>query len=237
MSYLETPFAVTYGDLAGDKPMEPRLALSWTLDPNLKYIDVKVRPGVQFHAGFGELTAEDFAWTYNRVIRTTNPDSLSGQAGEETALFTKVEVLDKYTARFNIATFDSRWLRYRMSNFEESLGINSKAAFDKYGAEGLKTIFVGTGPYMIKEWNNADRVVLEAIPNHWRQTAHVKSVTLLQVTEKAAMLAMLNTGQIVAAPVALKDIPGLLSKGSRRLPMAAWRSSSTSASQATTGRT
>ncbi len=213
MSYLETPFGVQYGDIAGDKPLEPRLALSWTLSPDLKYVDLKLRQGVPFHANFGEMTAEDVAWTYNRANRATNPDSISSQAGEMASTFGKSEVIDKYTVRLNFSTFDSRWLRFRLSNFEESLGINSKAAFDRVGAEGLKTVFVGTGPYMVKEWNNAEKVVLEAVPNHWRQTAHVKSVTYLQVAEKASILAMLNTGQVVAGPAALKDRPGLLAKG------------------------
>jgi len=80
-----------------------------------------------------------------------------------------------------------------------------------------KNVFVGTGPFFIKEWNNAERVVLEAVPNHWRKTAAVKNITMLQVQEKASVLAMLQTGQAAAGAAALKDRPGLLTKGFKEL--------------------
>lgn len=217
MSFLETPYRTVYGDLTGDKPLEDVLAVGWTLDPGLKFADLKLRQGVPFHGGWGEMTAEDFAFSLNDANRAVTPDSISGQAGELASNFAKIEALDKYTARINFSVYDARWLRFRISNFEESIGVTSKAVFDKHGVEGMRTIFVGTGPYMIKEWVVKDKTVLEAVPNHWRKTAAVKTITIIEVREAAARRAMLETGEVVASAPALKDWPALLEKGFKPL--------------------
>ncbi len=48
------------------------LAESWQLAPDLSGGTIRVRSGVQFHKGYGELTAQDMAWVYN----TSNPPSI-----------------------------------------------------------------------------------------------------------------------------------------------------------------
>lgn len=217
MSVLETPWRTVEGDLAGDKPLENVLAVGFTLDPALKYVDLKLRQGVPFHQGYGEMTAEDFAFSLNDANRAVTPESISGQAGELASTFGKIEVIDKYTARVNFSVFDSRWQRFRLSNFEESIGVTSKAVFDKFGAEGMRKVFVGTGPYEIKEWIETDKTVLEAVPNHWRKTASVKTITFIEVREAAVKRAMLETGQVVASTPALADWPALTQKGFKPL--------------------
>jgi peptide/nickel transport system substrate-binding protein len=53
----------------GVKPedFEPWLAESWTTSDDAKTWVFKLRPGVQFHKGFGEMTAEDVARTFIRA--------------------------------------------------------------------------------------------------------------------------------------------------------------------------
>ncbi|MBI4219654.1 MAG: hypothetical protein HY682_05870 [Chloroflexi bacterium] len=217
MSVFETPWRSVEGDLAGDKPLENVLATGFTLDPGLKFVDLKLRPGVPFHKGYGEMTADDFAFSLNDANRAVTPESISGQAGELASTFAKIETVDKYTARVNFSVFDSRWQRFRLSNFEESIGVTSKAVFDKLGAEGMRKEIIGTGPYEVKEWVETDKTILEAVPNHWRKTASVKTITFIEVREAAVMRAMLETGQVVASAPALTDWPTLTQKGMKPL--------------------
>jgi ABC-type transport system substrate-binding protein len=223
-SYVETLYKVKIGDMSGTQDLDPCLAIGYTLDPNLKYVDLKIRQGVQFHKGWGELTAEDVAFTFNDANRAVTPESISGQAGELAAMFLKLEVLDKYTVRAPFSVFDARWLRFRLSDFEESIGINPKAVFDKHGAEGMRNILIGTGPYQVNEWKEHDRVVLEAVPNHWRKTASVKTVTILEVREASAIKAMLETKEVAAGGAALKDWPDLIKKGFAKAEGTGWES-------------
>ncbi|MBI4221009.1 MAG: hypothetical protein HY682_12750, partial [Chloroflexi bacterium] len=56
--------AVWSDSTKSDLVAEPLLAESWTIDPTLKFMDFKIKKGVQFHGGWGEMTAEDVAWSY-----------------------------------------------------------------------------------------------------------------------------------------------------------------------------
>ena len=48
----------------------PMLAESWSLsDDNLSWT-FKIRKGIQFHQGFGELTAEDVLWSFDQIIES-----------------------------------------------------------------------------------------------------------------------------------------------------------------------
>jgi len=209
-SVLETLVKVNLADSSGTMPLDPALATGWTLDPGLEFVDFTIRQGVQFHDGWGELTAEDVVFSLNAANRATNPESISGQGGELAAMVANTEVIDTYTARVHFSVFDARWLRFRFSDFEESIGINSKAVFDTYGAEGMRDVIVGTGPYKAIESQEYDRAVLEAVPDHWRRTPSVQAVKIFQVLEPAAQLAMMQTGFIAAGRASLDHWPSLI---------------------------
>jgi len=212
-SYLETLFKVVIGDMSGVEEPQPCLATGWTLASDLSYVDLKIRQGVPFHKGWGDLSAADVAFSLNDANRSVTPESISGQAGELAAMFRELQVLDTYTVRAPFSVFDARWMRFRLGDFEESIGINPKAVFDQHGAEGMRSILVGTGPFEVKQWLEHDRLVLEAVPNHWRKTPSTKSVTILEVREASSRLAMLETGLVGATAVSLKDMPALIAKG------------------------
>src|SRR2546426_10096945 len=48
--------------------VEPDLAESWTRSPDGTVWTFKLKKGVQFHKGFGELTAEDVKFSFERQI-------------------------------------------------------------------------------------------------------------------------------------------------------------------------
>ena len=52
-----------------------RLATDWTVADDQTWVDFDIRRGVQFHNGYGEMTAEDVAWSFNNANPNTNPDS------------------------------------------------------------------------------------------------------------------------------------------------------------------
>ena len=49
-----------------------------------------VRQGVQFHKGWGELTAADMVWSINSVNAVTTPTSTHSNAGDSQARFSKL---------------------------------------------------------------------------------------------------------------------------------------------------
>jgi len=87
-------------------------------------------------------------------------------------------------------TKDARW--YTVLRDVE---LSSKKFFDAKGADFMNVNAVGTGPFKLKSMVADDNMVLEAVPNHWRETSNVATVKVLQVPEEAARIAMIKTGE------------------------------------------
>ena len=209
----ETLFRPVYGDILGAQPEDPVLALSYELDPNLKWLDFTLRQGVPFHDGWGEMTAEDVVFSFNDANRNTQPESIHGQAGDFAPLIKNMEILDTYKVRLNYENYDSRGIRHRFSTFWQTAAIVSKAVFDDKGAEGMRDLLIGTGPFTSDTWIQSDRIVMEAVQDHYRKTPSVAKITMLEVPEASARRAMLETGQVIMAAPALSDWNALVALG------------------------
>ncbi len=196
-----------------DGKVGPGIAESWDLAPDLSTFTWNIREGIQFHKGWGEVTADDVAWSTNSVNSNTNPDTVHDVAGDMSCCYGNTSVIDKYTAQTEIITFDSRAPGWLFTNLRDSYGISSKSVFDEHGKEGMRDIFVGTGPYQVIEWLQGDRLVLEAIPNHYRKTASVKNVRVVEVPEEASRIAMFESGQALITHVSLPNVARLEDAG------------------------
>jgi hypothetical protein len=63
-----TRFAIKDGKVTTAE-VEPDLAESWTLSPDGTVYTFKLKKGVQFHKGQGEMTAEDVKYSFERQIK------------------------------------------------------------------------------------------------------------------------------------------------------------------------
>lgn len=200
-----------FTDKAGN--VIPRLGLSWKLAPDTSTLDIVLQKGVQFHNGYGEMTAEDVAWTFQNANPTTNPKSVNDQAGEWRTMLKSVEALDPYTVRMNINTWQAHAIRHYLTPYYQSIGMHSKKVFEKLGADAMKADFTGTGPYRMVSWVKDDKAVLEALPAHWRKVAGVKDIRVISVPDVTVRKSMLETGEADITSVAVKDAPDLEKKG------------------------
>ena len=189
----------------------PLLATGFTLDSDLSGAVIDLRQGVQFHNGWGEMTAEDVVWTLNDANASITPESIHSQGGDFSALFAESTVVSEYSFDLRFKRYDVTWNTDFLSNWGESMTVCSKAHFDA-GADETETI--ETGPFKVVDWIRGDRMVLEAVPyEHWRITPEIKSLRIFQVPEVATQLAMLYTGQVAGGPAAPKNAVTLQEQG------------------------
>ena len=217
--YLFTILETLNGIKAGPGgPLDPQfdvpmLATSWKLDPGLKFMDFELRKGVQFHKGWGEMDAEDVAFSFNDANAVTQPESIHGQAGDFAPFIKIVKPTGKYSVRFEFITFYAIPFRYT-GTFYQSAGIVSKKVFDKLGVDGMRDTFIGTGPFQMVEYKKDTSIVAEAVENHWRKTPAVKTVRILDIPETSSRVAMLETAEAqIAGELPFKDIVRLEKKG------------------------
>jgi peptide/nickel transport system substrate-binding protein len=102
--------------------------------------------------------------------------------------------------------------------------IHSKKYVETVGEEGAERQPVGTGPWKFVEHVRGDRIVYEAMDNHWRAVPHFKRLVFLKVPEPATRMAMLRAGSVDVIEIGGEYVEELQKAGMRTLtmPNVAW---------------
>ena len=194
------------------------LATDWELtgDMPTPHGKITIRQGVKFHTqygDFGELTAEDVAWSMNDANATTTPESIHGQAGDFAGLWGEWTATDDYTVEFDFVSFDATWRDDYLNDSGQSFTVFSKRAYDEKGADWSRDHIVATGPYQPTLWERDSKLVIEAVDNHYLLTPKTKRITIHEVPEASTRAAMLKTGEVEIANVEPKDSPQFMDAG------------------------
>ena len=199
LSVVETLFKPVGTNIADNL-----LAESFEFDSDLTYVDVKVRQGVEFHKGFGPLTAEDVAWSTNDTNPNLSNELGSGQTSVTDGSGTWAgflgsnpsEALDDSTVRIRWENFDPRWDTCFFGQDGLGAGIVSKNAFTEMGEDWNNDNIVGTGPFEFTSWTRGDRTEYTALPSHWRQAAQIAKITRISVPDESVRIVMLQIGMV-----------------------------------------
>lgn len=147
-------------DMDLDK-LQPQLAESWDISEDKTEWTFHLRPGVKWHKGYGEVSAEDVKFSYDRQI----DPALGGVHGASFKDIESVEVIDPLTVKFTLknpnAFFHASALTPGFGRF-----IVSKKAVEELGDQfGFAPI--GSGPFEFAEYRPQDRVVLKAFDDYF----------------------------------------------------------------------
>lgn len=167
LTVTNTDLTIGYDLAAGYSVSEDGLTWQVTIRNDVKFTD-------------GEpLTAEDVAFTYNTVKETSSVNDFT--------MLDHAEAADDATVIFHMTRPFSIW-PYTMAE----VGILPEHAYDSatYGTEP-----VGSGRYILKQWDKGQQVILEANPDYYGEAPKMKQVTILFMEEDAAFLAA-QSGQV-----------------------------------------
>ncbi len=171
------------------------IANGWRVADDAQSITFSIRDGVQFHHGWGELTAEDVAWSFNDALREGNTNSRSGFVGEYQGSW---EAIDDNTVIMHVkdgATLSPVWLLETSNVWRNTLTATSKRAIDELGKEtgGIK---IGQGPFQMMEGAPDDFIEFEAVTEHYRKIPAIKSVRMVAIPEPATRVAAFVNGEV-----------------------------------------
>ncbi|MCL4488013.1 MAG: ABC transporter substrate-binding protein [Chloroflexi bacterium] len=134
----------------------PNLAKTWKVDPAAKTISLTLQQGVKFQDG------TDF----NAKVAKWNLDSIRNSTRTELKPVSSIDVVDDYTLRLNLSTFDNSIL----TNLGGPAGLMiSEAAFEKNGAAWAEKNPVGTGPFQLVSWQRDVKQVYKKFDGYWRK--------------------------------------------------------------------
>lgn len=166
---IQSTLTVTNADLT----IGLDLATDYTVSDDGLTWTVAIRDDVSFTDG-EPLTADDVAFTYNMVKEASSVNDFT--------MLDHAEAVDDTTVRFHMTRAFSIW-PYTMA----VVGIVPEHAYDgaTYGQNP-----VGSGRYILKQWDQGQQVLFEANPNYYGEPPKMQEVTILFMEEDAAYLAV-----------------------------------------------
>jgi peptide/nickel transport system substrate-binding protein len=166
---------------------EPALAVSWKAIDE-KTWEIKLREGVTFHDG-SPFTADDVVFSFARIPTILNSPSSFVFAVKP---IVQTDIVDPHTLRLHTAG-PVPLLPYNLT----SVAIVAK----KYG-DGMTTASfnslqtaIGTGPYRVTAFMVGDQATFQRNDSWWDRPPYWTTVSYRLVTDGAARIAMLRTGE------------------------------------------
>ncbi|PYN44216.1 MAG: hypothetical protein DMD95_11495 [Candidatus Rokuibacteriota bacterium] len=189
-----TPFWVLYAmhdALVKPMPgnlMTPSLAESWTVSPDQRAYEFKLREGLKFHNG-DPFTAEDVKFSFHR---TKGTKILKDKVRE-------ITVVDPYRVRFQLHEPFPDFMAFYGTLTTGAGWVVPKKYVEKVGDEGFKKHPIGLGPYRFVSHTLGVELVMEAFEGYWRKMPSVKRLVFKVVPDPTTRAAMLKRGEVDVA--------------------------------------
>ena len=189
-----TPFWVLYAmhdALVKPMPgnlMTPSLAESWTVSPDQRAYEFKLREGLKFHNG-DLFTAEDVKFSFHR---TKGAKILKEKVRE-------IAVVDPYRVRFQLYEPFPDFMAFYGTLATGAGWVVPKKHIEKVGDEAFKKHPIGLGPYRFVSHTVGVELVMEANEAYWRKVPSVKRLVFKVVPEPTTRAAMLKRGEVDVA--------------------------------------
>src|SRR5690625_946373 len=162
-------------------------------------IEFELKEGIQFHHGYGEMTAEDVKFSFERFIDEDNPSPYASDWGS----LDHVEVTGTYSGRIILT---EPYAPLLSSTLPWSPGsIISKAAYEERG-ERFALDPVGSGPYYWSQWNPNQELVLERFDDYYGEPPDFARLVIVPVLDPQIAEFSFDAGELDATEVSLDSI-------------------------------
>ncbi|MBA5800479.1 MULTISPECIES: ABC transporter substrate-binding protein [Rhizobium] len=172
--------------------VQPSLAESWTMSPDAKVWTFQLRKGVQFHKGYGEMTADDVKFTFDR-LRDTKEISANRVLFDNIA---DVKTDGPYKVTFTLSQPDPLFPIGPLSHYSASV-ISAKAYKEK-GKEAIEKDPIGTGPYQLEsvESDPSQGVKLKANADYFGGAPNIPNMQVMYIADTTARTLALLSGDV-----------------------------------------
>ncbi len=171
----------------------PELAEEWALEGGSAW-RFKLQQGVQFHKGWGEVTAQDVQFAFEEYIKD---DAVGGVRAPLRRGVNRVEAVNDHEVLIHLNQFDADLVNL-LSRAQPAVSIVSKAHYDSIGGDPdiNDEPLVGTGPYQFLEREQNVYFRYKRNENHRSIRPEFPELEFRYMNEASTRLAALLTKEI-----------------------------------------
>jgi peptide/nickel transport system substrate-binding protein/microcin C transport system substrate-binding protein len=178
---------------------EPALASAWSISKDGKTFEFTLRDGVKWHDG-KPLTVADVKFSFDAIMDPKDKYKTAHLKSYYENI-KSVEVVGTNKIKFHVGT-------PYFNNFTVAAGITvvPKHLYENPSKEQEKILnktLVGTGPYMLKEFDRSKRIVLTSNPNWWGRSApnmkgmhNFQTITMRFIQDSTISIRSIENGDI-----------------------------------------
>ena len=168
-----------------------------------RHIDFTLRKGIQFTGGFGELTAEDVKFSFERMADPKNESPYK----DDWAVLDRVEVKDPYSGTIVLKEpFAPLWT---ISLVRGSGSIVSKKAVEAAGGKFTTEPPATSGPYVLKEWQPKQKTILARNPDFYGPAPDFEEVHVFPIEDEKTAEIAFEAGELDYTDISLSSLPDL----------------------------
>jgi peptide/nickel transport system substrate-binding protein len=199
--------SLLYRDVEGN--YLPKLVKDWSVSEDSLVWTLNLREGVQFHHGYGEMTADDVIWSMQEYGAE---GSISPRASHLKRLWENpggwVRAVDDHTIELHTGELHFDMLLWMSVPYAGN--IFSKKQVDEQGEEAASVQGAGTGPWEMAEARPQEFWRMRAVEDHWRKTPNFAELVFHEISEESTRLANFQTGNLdVFNVVGLDSLPAV----------------------------
>lgn len=175
----------------GSLDVVPDLATTWEVSEDGLTYTFHLREGVQFHKGYGELTARDVVYSIERI----QADETASRFQQDLALVESVEAIDDYTVQFTLDSPFSEFIPAVLA-FRPGWVVSQRAVEERGDQFGVDPI--GSGPYQFERWARGSEIILSRNPDY-HSPLPVERVSFKVINDDSVAELAIRTGEVDAA--------------------------------------
>lgn len=175
-----------------DRNLVPCLAESWEVSEDRKTYTFHLRKGVKFHAGYGELTSEDVAYTLERL----SDPQVGATDTKSKCKVDNIESMDTSDPGVFVLRLKEADNEILMDFASWYTNIISKKAYEELTPSGFGATPVGTGAFEYESGKPAEAYVVKRFDGYWGDKALLDKVQITMLADESSRINLYNSGEV-----------------------------------------
>ena len=186
VSVFDSLFDIDYDTMG----LIPVMVEEWEQTDDVTW-SFKLKEGLQFHKGYGEVTSDDWCFWVNKIVTEKAPPYFVMGSG----MITEAVPTGKYTFE---AHLKEPWAAFPLTSLVSYGGVVlSSKAYEELGPEEFAVNPIGSGPFEVESWTPGGEVVMKRFEDyHDPSLPKLDELVFQGITDGVVRMEKMRNGEI-----------------------------------------